>query len=189
LPRIACTLAAIAAWLVLAGCGPLGKVEQGRVVAYDPQTRQVTLIREATGAERSSPGVLPPVTVTTPKDPNEMGPVPKAGGLLRLDSKNRRLVVYDAATQAFRTIAYMPIEVRGNVSKSPGPPIVDRARKTITIYAPKDHSLITFAAAAELLAMPVKTWQAGDVVRYYYKDPAQALRLMNVTAPMPKSAG
>jgi hypothetical protein len=29
--------------------------------------------------------------------------------------------------------------------------------------------------------MPADTWRAGDVVRYYYKDPAQALRLMNVT--------
>jgi hypothetical protein len=33
-----------------------------------------------------------------------------------------------------------------------------------------------------MLAMPAGTWRAGDVVRYYYKDPARALRLMNVTA-------
>jgi len=26
------------------------------------------------------------------------------------------------------------------------------------------------------------TWRTGDVVRYYYKTPGQALRLMNVTA-------
>ena len=29
--------------------------------------------------------------------------------------------------------------------------------------------------------MPADTWQGGDVVRDYYKNPAQALRLMNVT--------
>jgi hypothetical protein len=29
--------------------------------------------------------------------------------------------------------------------------------------------------------MPDDTWKIGDEVRYYYKDPAQALRLMNVT--------
>jgi hypothetical protein len=29
--------------------------------------------------------------------------------------------------------------------------------------------------------MPAGTWQAGDVVRYYYKEPGRALRLMNVT--------
>jgi len=59
--------------------------------------------------------------------------------------------------------------------------LVDRVRKTITLYVPKDRSVITFAASDDLLAMPAGTWRAGDVVRYYYKDPGQALRLMNVT--------
>ena len=166
-------LPSIAAALTLTGCGPLGKVEQGRVIAYDPQTRQVTLIRE--------PGLLPPVTVEAPADPNEMGPAPVAGGRLLLDAKNRRIVVYDRATESVRTIQYTPLEERHNVARSPGPPVVDRARKTITFYAAKDRAVITFAASADLLAMPASTWQAGDVVRYYYKVPARALRLMNVT--------
>jgi hypothetical protein len=119
-----------------------------------------------------------------------MGPAPAAGGLLLLDSKNRRIVIYDRATQAFRTIQYTPLAERRNVAKSPGAPVVDRAGKTITIYSPKDRSLITFAASAELLAMPADTWRAGDVVRYYYKDPAQALRFMNVTkTDLSKAAG
>jgi hypothetical protein len=167
-------LAGMAVALALAGCGPLGKVEQGRVVAYDPQTRQVTLLRD--------PGLLPPVTVQTPTDPHEMGPAPAAGGLMQLDTKNRRIVIYDRATQGLRTIQYTPLEERRNVAKSPGPPVVDRALKTITLYAAKEHTLITFAASADLLAMPAGTWRAGDVVRYYYRDPARALRMMNVTA-------
>jgi hypothetical protein len=175
------TLASIAAALAITGCGKLGKVEQGRVVAYDPQTRQVTLIPEPAAGTRSSPGVLPPVTIEAPTDPDEMGPAPAAGGLMLLDAKNRRIVIYDRATQSFRTIAYTPVEERHNVSKSPGPPVVDRARKTITIYGAKDRAVITFAASDDLLAMPAATWRAGDVVRYYYKDPARALRLMNVT--------
>ena len=175
-------MAGIAAALTLTGCGPLGKVEQGRVVAYDPQTRQVTLIRE--------PGLLPPVTIAAPADPNEMGPPPAAGGLLLLDAKNRRIVIYDCATQSFRTIQYTPLEERHSVAKSPGPPVVDRARKTITLYAAKDRALITFAASADLLAMPAATWRTGDVVRYYYKDPARALRLVNVTkTDLSKAAG
>jgi hypothetical protein len=164
----------MAAALALAGCGPLGKVEQGRVVAYDPQTRQVTLIRD--------PGVLPPVTVQAPTNPNEMGPAPAAGGLMQLDTRNRRIVIYDRATQGLRTIQYTPLEERRNVVRSPGPPVVDRARKTITLYAAKERTLITFAASSDLLAMTAGTWRAGDVVRYYYKDPARALRMMNVTA-------
>ncbi len=119
-----------------------------------------------------------------------MGPAPLAGGLLKLDSKNRRIVIYDRVTQSFRTITYTPLDERHNISKSPGPPVVDRARKTITLYAPKDRSVITFAASSDLLAMPAGTWRAGDVVRYYYKDPAHALRLMNVTkTDLSKSVG
>jgi hypothetical protein len=59
--------------------------------------------------------------------------------------------------------------------------VVDRAKKTITLYAAAEHTLITFAVSDDLLALPANTWRAGDVVRYYYKDPARALRLMNVT--------
>jgi hypothetical protein len=186
------TLAVIAAALALAGCGPLGKVEQGRVIAYDRQARQVTLILEApAGTPPSpSPGVLPAVTIEAPTDPSEMGPAPVAGGLMLVDAKNRRIVVYDRATQSFRTIQYTPLEERHNVPKSPGPPVVDRPKKAITIYAAKDRSVITFAASDDLLAMPTDTWRAGDVVRYYYRDPAQALRLMNVTrTDLSKAAG
>ena len=41
--------------------------------------------------------------------------------------------------------------------------------------------VITIAASAEMLALPDDTWKFGDVVRYYYKDPARAVRFMNVT--------
>jgi len=113
-----------------------------------------------------------------------------AGGLLILDAKNRRIVIYDRGTQAFRTFPYTPLAERRNVAKSPGPPVVDRGKKTITLFAAKDRTLITFGASDELLAMPADTWQAGDVVRYYYKDPGQALRLMNVTrTDLSKAAG
>lgn len=171
----------MAAALALSGCGPRGRVEQGRVIAYDRQTRRVTLIREDAGASRSRPGILPPMAIEAPADANEMGPAPVAGGLMLLDARNRRMVIYDRVTRAFRTIAYTTLEERGNVGKRPGLPVVDRARKTITLYAAKERMLITFAASDDLLAMPADTWRAGDVVRYYYKDPARALRLMNVT--------
>ena len=167
--------------MILAGCGDLGRVEQGRVIAYDRETRRLTLIREATDASAKVPGVLPPVTVAAPENPDEMGPAPAAGGLMRVDYQNRRIVIYDRTAQAFRTIAITPVAERRDVVKAPKSPAIDRAKKTITIYAAAEHALITFAASDELLAMPADTWQAGDVVRYYYKDPAHALRLMNVT--------
>jgi hypothetical protein len=183
-------LACAGAALAMAGCGKQGTVVQGRVIAYDPQARQVTLIGEAAGAAGSGPGILPPVTIGTPEDPGEMGPAPAAGGLMLVDSKHRRIVIYDRAAQSFRTIVYTPVEELHNIAKNPGRPAVDRAKKTITIYSAKDRSLITFAASDDLLAMPAGTWRAGDVVRYYYKDPARALRLMNVTkTDLSKAAG
>lgn len=186
-PTIA--LASIGLALALTGCGKMGQVEQGRVVGYDAQTRLVTLIRESPGAG-SNPGVLPPVTVEAPADPNEMGPAPVAGGLLLLDTRQRRIVIYDRAMHSFRTIHYTPLAERHIVSKSAVPPAVDQGTKTVTIYSPKEHTLITFPVSDELLAMPAQTWRSGDVVRYYYKDPARALRLMNVTqTDLSKSAG
>ena len=121
------------------------------------------------------------MTIRTPTDPEEMGLAPAAGGLMQVSTKTGSIVIYDRGAKSFRTIHYTPVEERHNVAKSPGPPVVDKAKKTVTFYASKDKSVITFAAADDLLALPASTWRAGDVVRYYYKDPAQALRLMNVT--------
>ncbi len=182
-------LAWICGTLILGGCTKLGTVEQGQVIAYDQQAKRVTLIRMAAGAGRLRRGILPPVTVTTPDDPNEMGPAPASGRLMLVDSKARSIVIYDVASQTFRSIPYTPLAER-RLAKNPGLPVIDRVKHTITIYSPDDRILITFTASNELMAMPADTWQAGDVVRYYYKDPGRALRLMNVTkTDISKSSG
>ncbi len=172
----------LAAGLIsLTACGDFGQVSQGRVIAYDAAARRVTLIPEGDSAGSSSPGVLPPVTVDAPANPAEMGPAPSAGGLMKVDAKKHTLVIYNRISQAFQTVVYTPLGEKTNVAKKPGPPVVDRAAKTITFYAAADKRLITFAAPEELLSLPANTWQSGDVVRYYYKNPTQALRMMNVT--------
>jgi hypothetical protein len=178
---------AILSALAGAGCGVTGKVEQGRVIAYDKQAKRATLIAEA--GDRSSFGVLPPVIVRAPENPDEMGPAPAAGKLISLDTKTRRIVIFDAAAGAFRTIPYTPIKERLNVAKAPPAPAIDRNTKTITIYSSAEHKLITFAATDDLLALPADTWRSGDVVRYYYKEPGQALRMMNVTKTDLSKAG
>jgi hypothetical protein len=173
---------------VMAGCQIDGKVEQGRVIAYDKQTKRATLIADS--EEQPSFGMLPPVTVKTPEDPDEMGPVPAAGKLISLDTDAREIVIFDAASGAFRKISYTLVKEKQNVAKAPpGGAAIDKNAKTITIYAAARHSLITFAASDDLLALPADTWRAGDVVRYYYKDPSQALRMMNVTRTDLSKAG
>jgi len=173
----------IAAALVLAGCGDFGKVEQGRVIAYNQKTGEVTLIRDSTEGQAAKPvyNGLPVLTVKTPADPDEMGPAPQAGKLMLVDLKKHEIVIYDTAAQALRTIEYQPVAERHNVAKGTGLPQIDKGKQTITVYCAAEHTAVTFAASAELLAMPADTWKTGDEVRYYFKDPAQALRMMNVT--------
>lgn len=178
-------LTALALALLLAGCAVDGNVEQGRVIGYQADTKQVTLIPESLTGEPT----LPPVTVRTPDNPDEMGPIPTPGKLTLVDAKGGRLVVYDAATQSLRDIPITGVQQR-KVAKAPASPKIDRVQKTITIYSPDDRTTITFAATDDLLALPADTWKLGDKVRYYYKEPGQALRLMNVTkTDLSKSGG
>lgn len=172
-----------AATLSLAACGNFGKVEQGRVIAYDKKTGEVVMILDSTDGQAPKPvyDALPPASVKAPEDPDEMGPAPAAGKLMSVDLTDHELVIYDAAARRFRTIPYTPVEERHNVAKGTGLPAVDKVKKTITVYCAAAKASVTFAAPDDLLAMPADTWKTGDEVRYYFKDPAQALRMMNVT--------
>ena len=179
--------------LTCIGCGlslacDFGRVGQGRAVAYDKENGVITVVQESAG----TPGggvkyVLPVVQIKVPRDPKEMGPSPNTGRLLLLDTQQQRAVVFDPASAALKTIAYRPLHdetgVFGDdprVAKTTFPAI-DREKKTITLYFAQERRLVTFTVAEDLLALPDDTWKAGDEVRYYYKQPGQALRLMNVT--------
>jgi len=166
----------------LAGCGSFGRVEQGQVIDYQRSQGRVTLIADSNYRDPAHPrfDVLPPLTIQIPGDPQEMGPEPAAGKLLQLDQQNRRAVIYDSAAQTVRTIPYTPISEQNDVRQA-RLPIVDRARRTITVYVPRDHKLIVFKVPDEIFALPDDTWKFGDEIRYYYKQPDRALRLMNVS--------
>jgi hypothetical protein len=178
LPAFAC-----AAVLLMLGCTDFGKVQQGRVVAYDHQNGIVTLIpSSALGSEKASP-----IAVKIPQDPKEMGPAPEAGKRLLFDTQNKKLVVFDAAAGAIKTFGYTPVVELTNVAsddkqvKGVKFPVIDREKKTITLYSSRDKKLITFTVADEYFSLPEDTWKAGDDIRYYFKQPGQALRMMNVT--------
>lgn len=190
-------------WLVLAplalaliACGGFGQVNQGRVIQYDREKGLVTFIQDSNYREPGQPrfDVLPPVTVKVPADPNEMGPAPEAGKLLSLDSERRQLVTYDAGAQRLRSVSYTPLEERRNVYRDdprlPGRlPRIDRPNRTITLYEPRQRLLLTFSVSAENFSLPEDTWKAGDDIRYYYKQPGQALRMMNITRTDLSQAG
>jgi len=173
----------------LSGCGTFGKVNQGRVIGFDRERGLVTFIEDSNYREPGKPryDVLPPLTIRIPGDRQAMGPAPQAGKLMLLDTQNRKLVFFDAATQTFQTISYTLIEQRDNIFKDDARiagakfPIVDRVKKTIAVYLPGQRQLVTFSVPDEYFALPDDTWRAGDEIRYYYKDPGQALRLMNIS--------
>jgi hypothetical protein len=182
-------LLACAPVLFTLGCSDYGKVDQGRVIAFDKQNGLVTVIRDSAGTtNKPKYDVLPPITVKVPTDPDEMGPAPAAGKRLLFDTDGKKLVVFDAVAGSIKTITYTPLMEASNVAKDDVRvkgvqfPIVDRQNKAITIYSSRDRKLVKFTLADEYFALPDDTWKAGDDVRYYYKQPGQALRMMNVSA-------
>jgi hypothetical protein len=171
------------------GCGGFGRVHQGRVVAYQPEEGLLTVILDSNVKQPGKPryDVLPPETVRVPRDPNAMGPPPQAGGLLELDLPNRRVVVFDAVSQSLQTIRCEVFEVAEGVGPNDPRvaglpfPQVDRVRRSVTLYWARQRRLVTFTIPEEYLALPDSAWIWGDEVRYYFKDPGQALRLMNLS--------
>jgi hypothetical protein len=94
-------------------------------------------------------------------------------------------VVFDAAAGALRTVPFTPVSEQAGVApeqaRARNLPAVDRAAGTITLYAARERKIVVVSVAPEHLALPDDSWRAGDQVRYYFKDPQQALRMMNVT--------
>jgi len=191
--RISILVAALALASLL-GCTDFGKVDQGRVVAYDKDAGKVTFIRDKK-AEPANPDYsgLPAVVYSIPTNPEEMGPAPKAGLRMKLDTQKSQIVIYDPKEQNFKTIGFKIHDMQENVDrdhplvfdKAAGKakvfPAVDKTKKTITIYSSRQKLLVTFSVPDEYLAWPDATWDAGDEVRVYYKEDGKALRFMNIS--------
>jgi len=182
------TLLALLPLGLLFGCGELGTVDQGRVIDYDKAKQTVTMIQDSSRVHsKAEYNKLPPVTYTLPKVPSEMGPVPKAGLRMKLDTKAREIVVFDPETQKFRKITYTLIDQKENVEKydplvkDKTFPVIDKAKKTITVYSGRQKILTTFTLPEEEFARPDMTWDAGDEVRIYYHEAGKAQRFMNVS--------
>src|SRR4030065_1510544 len=181
-------VASLAATLVLGGlgCGDLGKVDQGRVIAFDNAKATVTFINDVKHDPGNPDYSGAPMTFELPKDPMDRGEDPKAGKRMKLDAKTREIVIYDAGTQSMKKITYTLIDQKENVGKN-SPlvvekkfPIVDKEKKAITVYSGRQKLLTTFSLPDEYLGLPDNTWEAGDEVRIYYKEPGKAARFMNI---------
>ena len=181
------TLFAILPLVLVFGCGEQGKVEQGRVIGFDKVKETVTFIVD-TKHDTANPDYSgAPVTFALPKDPMERGEDPKVGMRMKLDTKTREIIIYDPASQSMKKINYTLIDQKENVGKT-SPlvagkkfPMVDKEKKAITVYSGRQKLLVTFSVPEEYMGLPDNTWEAGDEVRIYYKEPGKALRFMNIT--------
>ena len=182
-------VACLAGTLVLGGlgCGELGKVDQGRVIAFDKEKATVTFINDVKHDTANPDYSGAPMTFSLPKVPADRGEDPKAGKRIKLDSKTREIVIYDTGTQSMKKITYTLIDQKEKVGKDDPLvkdkkfPLVEKDKKAITIYSGRQKLLTTFSLAEEYFALPDDTWEAGDEVRVYYKEPGKAARFMNIT--------
>ncbi len=177
--------------LVIAGsllsCGELGQVEQGIVLEYDAARGLVTLVSDSNPHGEPRYDALPPVVVRIPQDPSQMGPEPASGMLIDVDTSAGTLVVYDPAANTLRNVPFSLVEGSGGVYPDDGRvtgtrlPAINEAAGTVTFYSPRTLELVTIRVDPDYLSLPAECWRSGDEIRYYFKDPGQALRLMNVT--------
>lgn len=182
------SIAALLPLMLALGCGELGKVDQGRVVAYDSAKGIVTLIQD----KKAEPGkpdynTLPPHAYQIPTDPDEMGPEPKVGLRMKLDLDKKVITIYDPETKAFKDISFDILEKKTDVGREDPLvagkklPAVNKEKKSLTIYSGRQKLYAVITLPEEYLDRPASTWDAGDEVRVYYKEPGKALRLMNIS--------
>lgn len=180
--------------IFLFGCAEFGTVDQGRAIEFDKEKGIVTLIRDVKhDAKNPDYSFLPPVTYQKPVNPQEMGADPKAGYRMKLDTKKKQIVIFDKAAQNFKTIDYVSVDEQENIDRNHPLvydkvtevakkfPAVDRDKKQITIYSPRQKILVTISVPAEYFVLPDYTWDSGDEVRVYFKEPGKALRFMNIS--------
>jgi hypothetical protein len=181
------TLLAILTAVLLLGCGDMGKVEQGRVIGFDNAKATVTFIHDVKADPGNPDYSGAPLTFALPTEPKDRGEDPKAGMRMKLDAKAKEIVIYDPATQGFKKITYTLIDQKEKVAKDDALvagkkfPMVDRTKKAITVYSGRQKLLTTFSVPDEYFTLPDNTWEAGDEVRVYYKEPGKALRFQNMT--------
>jgi len=176
------------------GQDQFGKVDQGRVIAFDKNERTIVMLRDQSqDVKKPDYTALPPVSYKLPDDLNETGPAPKAGKLMNIDLEKKEAVIFVESSNSLSTINITIVEEKKKVDpkdplvfdpdtkKNRAFPVFDQQKKTISLYLEKNKTLLTFAVPDEYFAMPPESWTLGDEVRVYYKEPGKSLRFMNVS--------
>jgi len=192
--RILLALATALLTFGVLGCDEYGKVDQGRVIAFDKDKQTVTVIQDkAMDAQNPDYSILPPHTYKMPVDPAERGADPKAGFRMKLDVDKKIIRIFNKNSQALEDLPIVLVDVQKDIAKdhplvfdkdagkAKPFPVVDQDKKTITIYSGRQKLLATFSVPEEYFGYPASTWDSGDEVRVYFKTEGEALRFMNVS--------
>ena len=176
------------------GCEEYGKVDQGRVIAFDKDKQTVTVIEDKNmDSQNPDYAILPPHTYTMPTDPAERGADPKIGMRLKLDVDAKVIKIFNTQTQTIEDLPITIVDVQKNIAKdhplvfdkdknaAKKFPVVDKDKKTISIYSGRQKMLATFSVPEAYNDFPENTWDAGDEVRIYWKEKGKAIRFMNIT--------
>ena len=174
-------IAAAGCLLGLSGC-ELGRVEQGRAIAFDEAARTVTVVYD-TNSNAVNPlyNKMPPVTFKLPDKPEETGPLPNTGRCRKVDTDTGQVTIYDEQKQNLVSVPVTVLkqEKVGSPPKNRKFPEIQNSQ--ITLYAARQKEIITFTVPEEYASYPPDTWAIGDEVRIYFKQEGQALRFMNVS--------
>lgn len=181
--------------IALAGCGDFGKVEQGRVVAFDKEKKTVTFLKNNAGINNPQ-YVAPAVTFALPTDPEEMGPEPSVALRAGLDVTKKIITMYNPQTKALEELPFELVSNQTDVSlrrqnplvydratrKARVFPQVDNANRTIKIYSNRQQMLTEIKLSeADFAKYKEKDWGSGDEIRLYYREAGKAARLMNIS--------
>ena len=163
----------------MTACDFKGGVVQGRCVAFDPDTRMLTMVVDTT-LDQMNPHYSGEVdTFRLPDDPRDVGPLPEAGGRLMLEIDKNKILYFDQATKKPTEMDVEFVDVEKNVGekhpklKGKEFPIIDREKQTVTVYSRRLGAL----------SLPAYTWKSGDEVRIAFRkdNMKQAIRFMNVS--------
>jgi len=165
-----------------------GKVDQGRVIAYDKEKGLVTIISDSRQDFRNPDyNTLPPHVYKVPDNPDHMGPAPSVGKRMKLDLEKNLIVIFDDATQSFINIPIEVVEKKTGIKrdnplvKDKKFPIIDKDKRTVTLYSARLQVYSTIKVPEEHINRPPETWNAGDEVRIYYREPGKAHKFMNIS--------
>jgi hypothetical protein len=176
------------------GCDEYGKVDQGRVIAFDKDKQTVTVIEDKNmDSQNPDYAILPPHTYTMPSDPAERGADPKVGLRMKIDAEAGIIKIFNPGTQVIEELPIVVVDAQKDIGKdhplvfdkdakaAKKFPVVDKDKKTITIYSGRQKLLVTFSVPEEYFNFPEYTWDAGDEVRIYWKEKGKAIRFMNIS--------